>query len=160
MAENPIIVNLIAFLLMDKFNAVEHFTVKHFTYTTRPTSPMWWNTGMSVTGLILNQYLTSLLTCSHSSPLLLLNQCDFGKVQTQQTLRVCVSVNSCTHSVPVWVIVCLCDSWVAHTLVAASTLAPCLMSSATTSTWPSFEARWRALRPFWRERKERKRNGD
>lgn len=43
-----------------------------------------------IPGLILNQYLTSLLTCSHSSPLLLLNQCDFGKVQTQQTLCVCV----------------------------------------------------------------------
>ncbi len=53
--------------------------------------------------------------------------------------------------------VCECDSWVAHTLVAASTLAPCLMSSATTSTWPSFEARWRAFRPFWRGTEKRER---
>lgn len=34
------------------------------------------------------------------------------------------------------------------TFVAASTVAPSLRSSATTSTWPSLDARWRAFNPF------------
>lgn len=40
------------------------------------------------------------------------------------------------------------------TLVAASTVASSFSSSATTSTWPSLEARWRAFRPFWEEKKD------
>lgn len=42
--------------------------------------------------------------------------------------------------------VCVC---VKLTLVAASTLAPSLSSSATTSTCPSLDARCNAFNPFW-----------
>lgn len=37
-------------------------------------------------------------------------------------------------------------------LVALSTLAPRLRSSSTTLMWPSLDAKWRALRPFWKQR--------
>lgn len=42
-------------------------------------------------------------------------------------------------------------SRVGRTLVAASTLASSFSNSATTSTWPSLEARWRAFNPFWKK---------
>ena len=40
------------------------------------------------------------------------------------------------------------------TFVAASTLAPSLISSATTSTWPSLAARCRAFSPFCEARQK------